>query len=81
MLHCSCSKNEQRRLEQALAEVESKIEETESAKETASDDLQAASEAQDFDKIQRKSIEYNQLEAKLEQLMDEWAVLAEKLSE
>ncbi len=75
------SKNEQRRLEQALAEVESKIEETESAKETASDDLQAASEAQDFDKIQRKSIEYNQLEAKLEELMDEWAVLAEKLSE
>ena len=74
------SKNEQRRLEEALAQVETEIEEIELAKEEASAQLQAASAAQDFDKIKGKSIEYSELEAQLEQLMDRWAELAEEVA-
>ncbi|MEM7799375.1 MAG: ABC-F family ATP-binding cassette domain-containing protein [Chloroflexota bacterium] len=71
------SKNEQRRLERALETVEHSIEEAETHLATVTDALQAASEAQDFDKIQQVTVEYETAQKHLDELMDEW----EKLSE
>ena len=70
------SKNEQRKLAEALQAAEEKITAVEAHIEQVSQELQAASEAQDFDKIQAKSIEYNTLQETLESLMTHWEELA-----
>ena len=70
------SKNEARRLAQRLHELEVTITTTEAQLDQATADLQAASEAQDFDKIQSLSIEYEALQQNLEALMAEWENLA-----
>ncbi len=72
------SKNERRRLEEALAAVESQIEAGEARLARIRDDLQAAGAAQDFDRIQSASLEYGQLEAHLEELLQEWERLAKR---
>ncbi|MCB0035122.1 MAG: ABC-F family ATP-binding cassette domain-containing protein [Anaerolineales bacterium] len=69
------SKNEQMRLKQAIEEIEAQITAKEAQLETVSTELQAASEAQLFDKIQSKSIEYSTLENELESLVAEWEKL------
>lgn len=70
------SKNEQRKRAEALAGVEERIEAAEQQLEIVAAELQAASEAQNFDKIQAKSLEYSTLEADLETLLTEWEKLA-----
>ncbi|MCA9979715.1 MAG: ABC-F family ATP-binding cassette domain-containing protein, partial [Anaerolineales bacterium] len=70
------SKNEQRKRDEAIQALEDQITAVEEQIEQTSADLQAASEAQDFDKIQAKSIEYNTLQEQLESLITHWEELA-----
>jgi ATP-binding cassette subfamily F protein 3 len=70
------SKNELRRLRQALQQVEEEIGSLEYELEQLSAALQAASEAEHFDKIQSLSIEYAATEERLEALMAKWEKLA-----
>jgi ATP-binding cassette, subfamily F, member 3 len=72
------SKNEQRRLEQKIQTLESKITTAEQRLDQVTRDLQAATEAQDFDKIQRLSIEYAAAEKQVNTLMEEWTQLAQE---
>lgn len=66
------SKNVLRQRAEALAAVEADIATTEALLETLSDDMQAASQAQNFDKIQSISLEYAATEEELENLMATW---------
>jgi transposase len=70
------SKNEQRRLAAALQELEAQIEAKDAQLQQITHDLQAATEAQTFDKIQTLSAAYAAAEADLAVLMDEWEHLA-----
>ncbi|MCP4359390.1 MAG: ABC-F family ATP-binding cassette domain-containing protein [Chloroflexi bacterium] len=66
------SKNEQRRRQQALAQIEDKIEAAEQNLQQVTVDLQKATEAQSFDKIQSLSQAYALAETELAQLMEQW---------
>lgn len=70
------SKNEQRRLAEALATIENQIEKTELELAQLTEDLQEATTAQSFDKIQQISQAYAATEEKLSALMEEWEMLA-----
>lgn len=71
------SKNEQRRLEETLHGVEAQIEVAEQEILRLGDDLQKATEAQSFDKIQSLSQAYAEAETRLEALMAQWEKLHE----
>ena len=70
------SKNEQRRRAEALTNIENQIEKTEIELEQLTNDLQEATTAQSFDKIQQISQAYAATEEKLSVLMEEWEILA-----
>lgn len=69
------SKNEQRRLEEALTAVEDEIEAAELKLKRVSEDLQKATEAQSFDKIQSLSQAYAEAQSNLEELLNRWEKL------
>jgi len=69
------SKNEQRRLEEALTAVENEIEAAEQKLKQVSEDLQKATEDQSFDKIQSLSQAYAEAESYLEELLNRWEKL------
>ncbi len=66
------SKNEQRKREEALAKVEDAIAAAEEKLALLSEQMQAATQAQSFDKIRGLSVEYGTMESHLEQLMAQW---------
>ncbi|MCB0012551.1 MAG: ABC-F family ATP-binding cassette domain-containing protein [Anaerolineales bacterium] len=70
------SKNEQRRREEALEKLMLTIENKELAAGAVAEALQVASEAQDFDKIQTLSIEYETLQEELNELIAQWEAQA-----
>lgn len=70
------SKNEQMRRQQAIEAIENKITAKEAELARVAEELQEASEAELFDKIQSKSIEYSTLENELEALIHEWEKIA-----
>ncbi|MBK8988045.1 MAG: ABC-F family ATP-binding cassette domain-containing protein [Chloroflexi bacterium] len=70
------SKNEQRRRAEALAALERQVHELEARLHAISQTLQAATQAQSFDKIQSLSLEYAAVEEELAQRMSEWETLA-----
>ena len=70
------SKNEARRRERALAEMEQQIHQLEAQLTRLEQDLQSASHAQDLTRLQQLSDTYRQTQANLEQSMEEWAGLA-----
>jgi ATP-binding cassette subfamily F protein 3 len=71
------SKNEQRRLAQALHQVEMEIAGAEDHLAHLTEALQQATETQSFDKIQSLSQEYAQAEQALEALLAQWEKLHE----
>ncbi|MFQ5421835.1 MAG: ABC-F family ATP-binding cassette domain-containing protein, partial [Anaerolineae bacterium] len=72
------SKNEQRRRAEAVAHLENRITETEEKLYEISENLQKATEAQSFDKIQHLSAAYTDAEAALEELMALWETFADE---
>jgi ATP-binding cassette subfamily F protein 3 len=70
------SKNERRRHAEELAAVEALISRQEARLQQLGQALQEATEAQTFDKIQLLSVEYEETEAELETLMEQWEKLA-----
>ncbi|KAA3658377.1 MAG: ABC transporter ATP-binding protein, partial [Chloroflexi bacterium] len=72
------SKNEQRRRAEALSQLENQIAETEAKLHEISHNLQKATEAQSFDKIQNLSSAYAETETALEDLMAQWETLADE---
>ncbi len=70
------SKNERRRRAQAIAEVEEAITDAEVLLEKLSKDIETASQAESFDKIQTLSLEYAATEENLAHLMNKWETLA-----
>ncbi|MCO5184453.1 MAG: ATP-binding cassette domain-containing protein [Anaerolineae bacterium] len=70
------SKNEMRRRRRALDLVEGQIEAVEEEMMRCTDELQAASEAQDFGRIQAASDAYETAQRELEELLAEWEKLA-----
>ena len=70
------SKNEQRKRETALAALEKQVHDLETRLHAISADIQAATQAQSFDKIQTLSLEYAATEQELTQRMMEWETLA-----
>jgi ATP-binding cassette subfamily F protein 3 len=70
------SKYDTRRRERAVAEVEATIHKLEQELAKIERDLQAASHAQDLDRIQKLSAAYSQTQAALEETMETWAELA-----
>jgi ATP-binding cassette subfamily F protein 3 len=66
------SKNEQRKRDEALAQLENEIVETEKTLVKLADDMQVATQAQSFDKIQSLSVEYADMESHLEHLLARW---------
>jgi ATP-binding cassette subfamily F protein 3 len=70
------SKNDARRRERAVAEVEATIHRLEQQLAKIEHDLQAASHAQDFERVQKLSAAYSQTQASLEESMENWAELA-----
>lgn len=70
------NKYDVRRRERAVAEVEAAIHRLEQELAKIERDLQAASHAQDFDRIQKLSTAYSQTQATLEESMEAWAELA-----
>ncbi|MCA9971934.1 MAG: ABC-F family ATP-binding cassette domain-containing protein [Anaerolineales bacterium] len=66
------SKNELRRRQAALTQVEARIAAAEEKLAAVTHNMQAATAAQAFDKIQSLSIEYANLEQELETLLTEW---------
>ncbi|NJN82774.1 MAG: hypothetical protein HC802_11200 [Caldilineaceae bacterium] len=67
---------EERRRTRALAEMEEKIHRLERDMAQLEHDLAAASQAQDFDQIQRLSNAYAKTQQTLERSMESWAELA-----
>jgi ATP-binding cassette, subfamily F, member 3 len=74
------SKNEQRLLNQKIQAVESDITAAEQHLDEVTKALQAATETQSFDKIQRLSIEYAAAEQRVNTLLEEWSRLADSAS-
>ncbi|MEM7330816.1 MAG: ATP-binding cassette domain-containing protein [Chloroflexota bacterium] len=72
------SKNALRRQAEALEALENRIAETEEEIDNLSAELQKATEAQSFDKIQALSNAYAQAETQLEDLMTQWETLADE---
>ena len=70
------SKNEARRLREALQELEEEIGQVEYTLEQLGQALQQATAAEDVGKIQSLSIEYAATEERLETLMKQWEELA-----
>lgn len=70
------SKNEQRKRAVALAEMEQAVHDLEARLHAISQELQAATQAQSFDKIQNLSLEYAATETALEERLAEWEKLA-----
>ena len=70
------SKNEQRRREAALQQLLDEIAALEQNVEDLAHQLQAVSAAQDFDKIQSTSIEYDAARSRLERKVAEWEKMA-----
>ena len=70
------SKNEARRRERALAEMEGQIHALETKLAQLERDLQTASHAQDLARLQELSDAYHRTQVHLEQSMEEWAGLA-----
>jgi ATP-binding cassette subfamily F protein 3 len=70
------SKNEQRKRAAALADLEQQVHALEARLHIISQTLQAATQAQSFDKIQSLSLEYAAAEEELAQRMTEWETLA-----
>ena len=66
------SKNEQRKREEALVQVEDAIAAAETQLALLGERIQAATQAESFDKIQSLSVEYGTMESHLEQLMAQW---------
>ncbi len=66
------SKNALRKREEALHKLELRIHETEEKLAEISTSLEAAAQAQTFDKIQTLSVEYKTTETQLAQLMEQW---------
>lgn len=66
------SKNEQRKRAETLAQLESDIAGAEKALANLANDLQTATQAQSFDKIQSLSVEYADMESQLAQLLAQW---------
>jgi ATP-binding cassette, subfamily F, member 3 len=71
------SKNEQRLLAQKIEALESEIATAEEYLHQVTEALQAATESQAFDKIQRLSIEYAAAEKRVSRLMEEWSQLVQ----
>lgn len=72
------SKNERRRLRQALQELEEQIGAAEYELEQLAQATQEATQAEHFDKIRSLSLEYAATEQKLEALMQQWESLAQE---
>ncbi|MCP5100036.1 MAG: ABC-F family ATP-binding cassette domain-containing protein [Chloroflexi bacterium] len=72
------SKNEQRRREAAVAELENQISDVEQSLSQLLQDLQQATEAQSFDKIQALGAAYAEKEAALNDLMVQWETMADE---
>lgn len=70
------SKNEQRRREKAVQALEGQIHALEVALEGVSAELQAAGALQDYPGLQQAGQTYAELQARLEELLDEWEALA-----
>ena len=70
------SKNDAKRRERAVAEVEATIHRLEQQLAKIEHDLQSASHAQDFERVQKLSAAYSQTQASLEASMENWAELA-----
>jgi ATP-binding cassette subfamily F protein 3 len=70
------SKNDAKRRERAVAEVEATIHKLEQKLAKIEHDLQAASHAQDLPRIQQLSAAYSETQASLEASMESWAELA-----
>ncbi|MEJ2748688.1 MAG: ATP-binding cassette domain-containing protein [Anaerolineae bacterium] len=66
------SKNEQRKRAEALAQLENDITAAEKTLAKLAEDLQTATQAQSFDKIQSLSVEYAAMESQLAQLLAQW---------
>ncbi len=66
------SKNEQRKRAEAVIQLENDIAVAEQALAKLAEDLQSATQAQSFDKIQSLSVEYGDMELHLEQLLAQW---------
>jgi ATP-binding cassette subfamily F protein 3 len=66
-----------RKQAEALVAIEEQITKLEATLARLTNDLQAASEAQDFDRIQRLSAAYSQAQTELEEAMGTWEALAE----
>lgn len=73
-------KNDSRKRVKALEEAENKVHQLENKLAHLEQELQTASAAQEFTKIQRLSQEYATTQAALEQSMDIWAELAEAVA-
>jgi ATP-binding cassette subfamily F protein 3 len=70
------SKNDAKRRERAVAEVEATIHRLEQQLAKIEQELQTASHAQDLERIQKLSAAYSQTQASLEESMENWAELA-----
>lgn len=70
------SKNEQRKLDEKIAAVEAQIEVAEMRLETVTAELETASAAGDYEKIQAVTQDYEATQSTIEQLMIEWESLA-----
>lgn len=71
------SQNEARRRARQLEEMETKVHQLEQALEMVEAKLQAASDAQDLEKIQKLGEEYTKVQATLDAQMEAWMALAE----
>lgn len=75
------SKNELRRLQAALAQLEEQIGAAEYQLEQLAHATQEATQSERFDMIRSLSVEYSATEEKLESLMHEWEKLAHELAQ
>lgn len=71
------SQNEARKRARQLEEMEAKVHQLEKALEMVEAKLQAASDAQDLEKIQKLGEEYTKVQATLDAQMEAWMALAE----
>lgn len=71
------SQNEARKRARQLEEMEAKVHQLEKALEIVEAKLQAASDAQDLEKIQKLGEEYTKVQATLDAQMEAWMALAE----
>jgi hypothetical protein len=70
------SKNEQRRRAEELAALEAAIAEAEATLAGLAEALQAATESQVYEEVQRLSDDYGSAEKQLEALLERWEALA-----